>query len=88
MKISDRFVLRDVCGDYILVPLGEKSREYNGVFSLSETGAFIIRSISEGRDVDDTAELLSREFDIDRETALEDTRAFAQNLRDFGILID
>lgn len=88
MKISKDFVLRNVCGDCLLVPLGEKAKEYNGVFSLSETGAYILQRLSEQKEIKEIAELLSQEFEIDSSSAYEDTLSFTESLKEFGILID
>ncbi len=88
MKLSDQFVLRCVCGEYLLVPLGEKTKDYNGVFTLSETGGFILEKLSENKDIREIAELLAEEFGIEVSDAYEDTVAFSENLRQYGILID
>ena len=88
MKISDQFVLRNICGDTLLVPLGEKSREYNGIFTVSETGAFILSRLLDDKDERETARLLAEEFEIDFDSAYEDTTAFIANMKEYGILID
>ena len=88
MKLSDQFVLRDICGEYLLVPLGEKTKTYNGVFSLSETGAFIIQKLNDNQDIPVIAQSIAEEFDIDVAAAYEDVSSFIKQLREYGILTD
>lgn len=88
MKISDQFILRNICGDLLLVPLGEKSKEYNGIFTVSETGAFILSQLLADKNEQETASLLAKEFEIDFHSAYEDTVAFISNLKEYGILTD
>ena len=86
MRLCSDFILRNVCGDYLLVPLGEKAKEYNGVFTLTDTGAFILEKLSEQKDLKETAELLANEFEIDAASAYEDAVVFTDSLLKQGIL--
>lgn len=88
MKLSEQFTLRDICGEFLLVPLGEKTKEYNGVFALSETGAFIIQQIAEQKSLTEISDLMTEEFNIDYDSAYEDARSFTENLREYGIIVD
>ena len=42
MRLSEDFICRHICGETLLMPVGEKTKEFNGIFTLSETGAFLI----------------------------------------------
>ena len=88
MKLSDGFLLRQVCGETLLMPVGEKTREFNGIFTLPETGAFLLGEIRKGADAAAAAESLSKEYDIDPQTALRDTREFVDQLLGYGILTE
>lgn len=41
MKIKEGFILRNVAGSYVVVPIGEATLDFNGMMSLNETGAFL-----------------------------------------------
>ena len=41
MKVSNEFILREVAGEYILVPVGAAAVKFNGLITLNEIGAFI-----------------------------------------------
>ena len=41
MRIKKKFVLREIAGEYVLVPVGEAARELNGIVTVNELGAFL-----------------------------------------------
>ncbi|MBQ9506415.1 MAG: PqqD family protein [Clostridia bacterium] len=88
MKLSDGFLLRQVCGETLLMPVGEKTKEFNGIFTLPETGAFLLGELKKGADAAAAAESLAKEYDIDPQTALQDTRDFMDQLLSYGILTE
>lgn len=88
MKLSENFIYRRICGEALLMPVGEKTREYNGIFTLSETGAFLLDRITKGDDPHAACKALAEEFDISEETAAEDANEFFEQLTGIGILVD
>ena len=87
LKLSDNFICRRVCGETLLMPVGEKTKEFNGIFTLSETGAFLMDAIANGSDTDTAAAELAEQFEISGETAAQDAHEFFDQLLNFGILI-
>lgn len=41
MKLKTGFMLREIAGQWIVVPLGQRTVEFNAIMNLSETGALI-----------------------------------------------
>ena len=41
MKVNGEYVLREIAGEYILVPIGNTAMEMNGMITLNEVGVFI-----------------------------------------------
>jgi HEAT repeat protein len=75
--------------------LDARVRNYRGVtmvaggdesFELSETAAFVWRSLDDERSVDDIARLLGDEYDVDHETALTDVTELLTVLARAGVL--
>ncbi len=87
MKLSKDFICRKICGETLLMPVGEKTREFNGIFTLTETGAFLMDEIDRGSDEEQAALNLAGIFDIDVETAKQDASEFFEQLAGFGIII-
>ncbi len=85
MKIKDGFVLRQVAGNYILMNLGGELN-FNGMITLNETGAFIWKAVEQGKTKEETAKMLSDEYDIDFQTALKDTEIIIDKMAEAGII--
>ena len=45
MKIKDGFILRNVAGNNVVVPIGQATIDFNGMISLNDTGAFIFEQM-------------------------------------------
>ena len=89
MKLKEDFMLREVAGQWLLVPLGESVINVNGIITLSESGAVIWRALEENEaaDAEKLADALMEEYEIDRDTALESVNDFLYDLKEKGIAI-
>ena len=86
-QLSKDFICRQVCGETLLMPVGEKTKDYNGIFTLSETGAFLLDAALNGADLPAAAAAMAAEFEIDMETAQADAEEFFAKLIKTGILL-
>lgn len=88
MKIKEGYLLREVAGSSVVIPLGKSSVDFNGMITLSETGAFLWKKIEQGADEKELVAALLEEYDIDEETAKTDTKAFLKKLRDAELVTE
>jgi hypothetical protein len=74
MKIKDGFVLRDMCGEFIISAEGLQHINFNKLISLNSTAAFLWKAL-EGKEFskEDMAQLLVDEYGIDMKLALNDS---------------
>ena len=74
MKIKDGFVLRDMCGEFIISAEGLQHINFNKLISLNSTAAFLWKAL-EGKEFskENMAQLLVDEYGIDMELALNDS---------------
>lgn len=86
MKIEKEFILREIAGDYVIVPVGEAAVQFNGMITVNETGAVLWRCLQEETDTDRMVEALTEEYDVDEETARQDVEEFTAMLKENGIL--
>lgn len=86
MKIKADLVLREIAGDWVLVPTGETVVKYNGLFSLTETGARIWELIPECGSEEEIADRLFEEFDCEREVLARDVKDFLEKLREMDFI--
>lgn len=86
MKIKEGYLLNELVGTFVVVAVGKRAKEFNGMINLNETGAFIWRKIEEGLDVDKIAESMTAEYEVDLDTAKKHTEEFIQKLQNANIL--
>ena len=48
MKIKEGFVIKEIAGVWVLIPIGAKATEFMSIASLTETGALIWNMIEKG----------------------------------------
>ena len=71
MKIADGFKLREICGEYVVVPEDARLVNFNKMLSLNGTAAFLWKSVCDKEfELDTLADLLVEEYEIDRKIAL------------------
>ena len=74
MKIKEGFIIKKLGIGYIVVTVGDASKNFNGVIRLNESGAFLWQSIQDGADSREKLiqAMLDRYEDLDQETAEKD----------------
>ena len=72
MKVKPGFILRDVVGEHILMPIDENIGIYKGAVLLNSTSAFVWETLQQDISRDDLLAAMLEEFDIDEATAERD----------------
>ena len=80
MKIKDGFILREVAGSYLVVAVGNAVKEFGGIVNLNETGAFLWKLLEKSSTESEMVDALLNEYDVDRDTAEKDVKAFTDKL--------
>ena len=86
MRISDQFILRQIAGEYIIIPTGQTTLKFNGMITVNEQGAFLWEALKEEITEDALIDALLEEYDTDRQTAQADVAEFLEVLRQKRIL--
>ena len=86
MEVTKQLVLREIAGDYALIPVGNTIIKNNGLFSLSETGARIWELLPQADGAEQLVDALLEEYDVYRETLSRDVDEFLDQLRQLEIL--
>ena len=82
MKIKEGFMLRLVAEEYVVVPVGQASIDFNGMMNLNETGAFLFERLLKGCTKEELVAALMDEYDVDIKTANIDVDAFVTKLKE------
>lgn len=86
MKISDDFIIKDVAGSNIVVPVEEKSLSFNSMLTLNNTGSFLWNCLKTETTKEEVIKKLIDKYGIDEQTAKTDVDEFIDKLAELGIL--
>ena len=79
IKAKKGFLLRRLGDEYMVVAIGEASKNFNGMIRMNETGAFYWKELEQGATEDDlVAKTMERFTDVTEETARQDVQAFLE----------
>lgn len=86
MKLNSDFILRQIAGEYMLVPTGEQAALTDGIITLSPVAAEIWKALEQGKDREGILKVILDAFDTDCETASNDLDEFLTQLTRLGLL--
>ena len=86
MRASREFIAREVAGEYLLIPVGEKALEIKGLISLSESGRFLFLKMNKECTREELVQAMREEYDAPEATIREDVAAFVQQMYSAGVL--
>ena len=83
MKIKEGYIIKKVGPGYVVVTVGQASKEFNGMIRLNPAGAFLWQSIREGADSREKLIrlMLERYEDLDEATAKADLDEFLDSVQ-------
>ena len=85
MKIKEGFILRNVAGSNVVVPVGQATVDFNGMMSLKDTGAFLFDKLTKGTTEEQLIRDLMDEYSIDKELATKDVKDFIEKVESEGL---
>lgn len=86
MKIKGEFVLREIAGDTILVPVGQTALNMNGMITLDPVAALIWKALEQGQDCKEILEQILNRFDVTEGAAEKDLEEFLAQLEAADLL--
>lgn len=87
MKLKEGYILREIAGNNVIIPVGDKRTKFNGVMTLSGTGAFLWKMLETGAESEkELADAILSEYEIDEATASADVHSFVEKVYAKGLL--
>lgn len=80
MKIEKEFILREIAGEYVIIPVGKTALDFNGLISVNEVGASLWNMLQEDVTMDELVQGILDEYDVEESVAREDIQEFLDNL--------
>ena len=83
MRIKEGYIIKKVGPGYVVVTVGQASKDFNGMIRLNPAGAFLWQSIREGADSREKLIrlMLERYEDLDEATARADLDEFLDSVQ-------
>ena len=90
MKLKDQLILREVAGQYVIVPTGKRVREVTSIVHISASAAYLWDYMKdhEFTKEDLVARVMEHYSGVTEEKAAEDIEKFLKTLADNNILDD
>ena len=88
MIIDKPYILRQIAGEYVILPTGSTTLNFNGMITVNEQGAFLWERLREETTRDALVAAILEEYEVDPETAGADVDEFLAVLRHSRILTD
>lgn len=86
MKRNNDYIVRSIAGETLLVPTGPAARDFSGLITLNELGAFLWNHLEEAQDLDQLVQKVLQEYEVDEATARSDTTEFLSLLASRGMI--
>ena len=86
MKIRGEYVMREVMGETLLIPVGETALAFNGMITLDPVGALIWTSLESGLSKDEILSKILANFAVDETVASADLDEFLAQMEKAGLL--
>ena len=86
MRITKEFVLREIAGDYIIIPTGKTVFDFNGLITLNEVGVSLWKMLQNEVTFDELLQGILDEYDVEPAAAREDIQEFLAQLVNGGII--
>ncbi len=82
MKIKEGYVIKKLGAGFVVVTVGQASKDFNGMIRLNPAGAFLWQCIQDGMDTREklTEAMLERYDDLNVQTAQEDLEEFLTSI--------
>lgn len=81
------FNLRTICGEQIIVAEGIENIDFSKIISMNESAAYLWKQV-QGREftTEELIQLLTKEYDVDKDTAEQDIKDMIKTWYDAGII--
>ena len=85
---NPNYILRDVAGAQVIVPVGEATREFPGMITVNATSAYLWEKLSQPQSKESLTAALLEKFDVSEELAKADVEKFLKTLLLIGAVTE
>lgn len=88
MRRNPDFLMREVAGTVVVVPVGAATESFAGMINLNDTGAFLWQLLEQEQTVDSLTAALTAEYEVGESLARADVEGFVNRLLPTGAILD
>lgn len=91
MKIKEGYMLKEIAGNFVAIPVGQNIVNYKGMLHLNESGVFIWNLLKEGITYEDLLQKIILEYEAQEEEQSiiqKDLDEFLDKAKAFDLLIE
>ena len=88
MKVKSGYVLREIVGEYFIIPIGSESINNSRMITVNETGKTIWETLQKDRSIDELMKIMLDTYEVDEQILRADVDEFLATIRDAGLLED
>lgn len=85
-KLKDGFLLRQIAGENVVVPVDEGREIFRGMIQLNSIGAFLWKLCLEETTIEQMTEALAAQYEVEKEKAERDVKNFVAQLKQKGFV--
>lgn len=86
MKVKYEFAVREIAGDYVLVPLGMAAVEFAGMITTNGVGAFLWNQMKNEFELETLVRSTIETFEIEEEVARQDVTEFVEKIKKLNLI--
>ena len=86
MKVRKQFVLREISGEYVILPMEKTPPDMNRLITLNEIQAYLWQMLQEETGFDDLLRRTVEVYDVSEVAAREDIQEFLEILTEGGMM--
>ncbi len=86
MKIKEGFMLKNIAGANVVVPVGSNTVSFRAVITLNDSGAFLWKQLESETTPDEVLKAMLAEYAVDEATAKADIGEFIELLKKADLL--
>ena len=86
MKIKEGFIVKEVAGSNVVVPVGENLVDFQLMLTLNDTGLFLWNALNDDTTEEELCDKLCADYTVDKETVRQDVAEFIALLDEKKVL--
>ena len=88
MKLNPEFIMQEIGGDALLVPVGKSAEAFRGLIRLNETAAFLVKKLQNESSPEALVKALGEEYEGTAAQFEQSVETTLSRLRETGALIE